>query len=53
VVDAGDTTSTVMAVTSVLLLANIPTAVFLVIYFAFHEKYKQKRNLDKMKSHDL
>jgi uncharacterized membrane protein (GlpM family) len=53
VVNVGDTTSTVIALISVLLWANIPTAVFLVIYFACREKYKRKRNLDKMKTQDL
>jgi hypothetical protein len=53
VADIGDTASTVMAIVSVLLLPNIPTAVFLVIYFACRERYRLKRSLDKMKSQDL
>jgi hypothetical protein len=53
VADVGDTTSTVMAIISVLLLGNIPTVIFLVIYFACRERYGRKRNLDKMKSQDL
>jgi cell division protein FtsW (lipid II flippase) len=53
VADVGDTTSTVMTIISVFLFANIPTAVFIVIYFACRERYKRKRNLDKMKSQDL
>jgi hypothetical protein len=53
VADFGDTASTVMAMISVFVFANIPTAIFLVIYFACRERYGRKRNLDRMKSQDL
>jgi amino acid transporter len=34
-------------------LFNIPTAIYLAIYYGVRGKYKQKKELDKMKSLDL
>ena len=36
-----------------LILGNIPTAFFLVIYFACREKFRKKSELDKMNINDL
>lgn len=36
-----------------LLLVNIPTIVYLVIYFACREKVRRKKQLDKMNIQDL
>lgn len=38
---------------SAFLMANIPTAILLIIYFACREKTKHKRELDKMNAQDL
>lgn len=48
-----DMPSLVFAVGSVFLLYNIPTALFLAIYFACREKYKSRKALDKMQAQDL
>jgi len=53
VISMGDMASTIWVICLTFLLANIPTAVLLVIYFACREKYKRKRNLDKMSAQDL
>lgn len=37
----------------VFLLYNIPTLVLLVIYFACREKYRRRREIDKMNAQDL
>ena len=51
---AGDNiTQTIITAVSAFLLCNIPTAVYLVIYFACREKFKRKRDLDKMSAQDL
>ena len=36
-----------------LILGNIPTAFFLVIYFACREKFRKRSELDKMQINDL
>ncbi|MEA4987415.1 MAG: hypothetical protein VB095_05100 [Anaerovorax sp.] len=38
---------------STFILSNIPTLVYLIIYFACREKYKQKKELGKMTIQDL
>ncbi|WP_330634645.1 hypothetical protein [Anaerovorax sp. IOR16] len=38
---------------STFILSNIPTLVYLIIYFACREKYKQKKELGKMNIQDL
>lgn len=43
----------VMAILMVLVLYNIPTAVLLAIYFACREKFRKRREEDKMKIADL
>ena len=43
----------IFSVIMVFLIANIPTAVFIVIYFVCREKRRKKRQLDKMNIHDL
>lgn len=35
------------------LLVNIPTAIYLTIYFACREKFKRRRQMDKMNIQDL
>lgn len=37
----------------VLLLANIPTYVYLIIYFVCREKYRKKNQMNKMSIQDL
>ena len=37
----------------VFLLYNIPTLVLLVIYFACRERYRRRREIDKMNAQDL
>jgi hypothetical protein len=37
----------------VFLLLNIPTAILIAIYFACREKYKKKKEIDKMNIQDL
>ncbi len=39
--------------TPIFIIYNIPTVILLVIYFACREKYKKKKQLDKMKIDDL
>jgi hypothetical protein len=53
VVSFGDTANAIGTMCVAFLLANIPTAVLLVIYFACREKFKRKRSLDKMSAQDL
>jgi hypothetical protein len=38
---------------STFFIANIPTGVLLAIYFGCREKFKRRRELDKMKAQDL
>lgn len=47
------TTERVFQLIMMLLLGNIPTASLLAIYFACREKYKKKKELDKMNIQDL
>lgn len=43
----------ILMVLLVWLIANIPTAILLVIYFACREKLRHKQNLNKMNIQDL
>ena len=43
----------VMAILTVLVLYNIPTVVLLAIYFACREKFRKRREVDKMNIADL
>ena len=49
----GITMSFVFQMLIVFLLANIPTAILIVIYFACRENMKRKNRLDKMNIQDL
>ena len=53
IMDTGNTWQTILLVTTTLLLSNIPTVVFLLIYAVIREKQKRKAQLDKMSIHDL
>lgn len=53
IMSTGDSAQTIVAVIAVFLLCNIPTAIYLVIYFACREKFKRKRALEKMAAQDL
>lgn len=43
----------IILIVTTLLLANIPTGILLIIYFACREKIKKASQIDKMKIHDL
>ncbi|MDD5945114.1 MAG: hypothetical protein PUD43_05295 [Clostridia bacterium] len=43
----------IFSVIMVFLITNIPTAVFLVIYFVCREKRRKRKQIDKMNIHDL
>jgi hypothetical protein len=53
IMDTGDTWQNIWLFFSSLLLANIPTAVFLIIYFASGENRRKKAQLKKMNIQDL
>ncbi len=42
-----------MSLVLILVYSNIPTALFLIIYFHYKEKRKKLSELDKMNIHDL
>src|SRR2546423_1639749 len=47
------TASIIMQLVSMFLLSNIPTVILLAIYFAFREKWKKKKQIDRMNIQDL
>lgn len=49
----GVTAGTIMQLLLITLLANIPTIIHLTIYFACREKFKRRRQMDKMNIQDL
>lgn len=49
----GATAGFIVQMVMVWLLVNIPTVVFLAIYFACHEKPRRNKQLDKMNIQDL
>jgi uncharacterized membrane protein YbaN (DUF454 family) len=49
----GDDVSTTVAIVGVFLQGNIPTAIYLFIYFACREKSKRRRDLERMAAQDL
>ncbi len=51
--DTGSAWQNTITIASTLLLANIPTAILLAIYFACREKLKRKSQIDKMSIQDL
>lgn len=53
IVPTSDWKSTVFLVLYAFFIANIPTAVFLAIYFACRKKMRQKKDLEKMEIQDL
>ncbi|MDR3310837.1 MAG: hypothetical protein LBS90_05775 [Oscillospiraceae bacterium] len=53
VANFGDETIAVRTTTAVFVLCNIPTAILLVIYFACRERFRRKRDIDKMSAQDL
>lgn len=48
-----DIISILATITPVFLISNIPTIIFLAIYFACREKIKLRTELDKMNIQDL
>lgn len=51
--EEGVTFGTIVQIVLVTCLANIPTAIHLVIYSAVREKFKRRRQMDKMNIQDL
>ena len=49
----GDLLSALPTMLIVFLLGNIPTIVLLAIYFACREKYRKKKQMDRMNIQDL
>ncbi len=53
IMDTGNAWQNTLLVAVTLLLYNIPTVVFLVIYAVIRERRKHKAQLEKMSIHDL
>jgi len=53
IADTGSLWQNSLLVVSTLLLSNIPTLIFLAIYFACREKMARKAQLEKMNIQDL
>lgn len=51
--DGGMSWGPVLEMLLVLLLANIPTYIYLIIYFVCREKYHKKNQMNKMNIQDL
>ena len=49
----GSAGETIKAILLVLVLYNVPTAVLLAIYLACREKFRKRREMDKMNIEDL
>ena len=49
----GDLLAALPAMLMVFLLGNIPTIILLAIYFACREKYRKKKQMDRMNIQDL
>lgn len=53
VANTGDLASALLAMGITFLLGNIPTLILLVIYAACREKYRKKKQMEKMDIQDL
>ena len=53
VASVGSAAEVIMALLGTFLFSNIPTMVYLAIYFACREKQKRKKQIDKMNIQDL
>ena len=53
VANTGDLASALLAMGVTFLLSNLPTLILLVIYAACREKYRKKKQMEKMDIQDL